>query len=1099
MKRSPKTSSAKAVAVAVESAVGAGSRADSNTVDFTDPDRPKTCLEVDFPILPVNQISNIEGNASKPVYQVSKWWARRRSSVFRSLLLSAATKAPDDLVSSGPLVWDSYYKNHQANSNIRDLRVADPFMGGGTTIIEGSRLGMNMYGVDLNPVAWFIVKTETTKVDIQSVNDLLNDIEADVKPQIMPFYTCDCPRGHKGTWTNRLTGEKMSTSFNPLTLSPKDLRDFDYYGPEIIYTFWAKHGICSDSACDHRTPIIKSPVVATKQLTVKSWKHICAHCERQYDIEEKDARLAPSTPLIVSATERPFSVIQGHNVECPHCHKTDDVNPDLHKIRMKNKRIQLSVLLHPQWLRGAGKTALIGKYGGGTVHDEYEATSRWNAVRAETLRLLELRGDIPEKVTCPETGETFSTNWEGGTQAFRIDKASGKRRPKKSTFACQSDTCGKENDVLSSIRKAGTSAPVAQFMIQGYCPMCAEDRMIYRGRFFAPITDHSRYDEAGREWARRRADDLLAFWPKSELPYGYMTSCLNGGIPNHGYTHWWTMFNPRQLLTHALILREIITSGDYDSSIREAVLSAFQQYLRNQNMFCFWDFSRDTLVPMLSNANFHPKAVAVENCVFPEIGRGNWRSCVESLLDSLKWAFSKPWEIIPHSLLTDQVTPDIAEALHGKSSKVYTEDPVQSAINLECRSATDLNSLQNESCDLVVTDPPFGGLLHYSELSDFFYVWIRLALKHEYPKLFQPEYAPKLLEAVSNRARNPTDSELYYKRLLTASWKEANRILKAGGILAFTFHHSEDEPWIAVLESLFEAGFWLEATYPIRSDEIKGLGTFGSRKIEYDIVHVCRKRRDIPSEISWPSLRRRVIADVNQLTDILRLHREEGLPNADIRVIMRGKALEYYSRHYGKVFDANGSIVDVRDALVRINSLLDESEPDFRYRFPPTASSITTQFLRAFDKNRSVLQDQIQKTLRGTSFSPSDFVERGWCVHNKAEKTFSIVEPADFAKRLSAKERFQLVQDYDQALFLVGVCVENSGVDATVALSMHIQRPHVALRSLLDWLEQRGWSDDVRKAARRARAIFEVWKASGREFREEGPQLHLPLDGPEEA
>ena len=71
-----------------------------------------------------------------------------------------------------------------------------------------------------------------------------------------------------------------------------------------------------------------------------------------------------------------------------------------------------------------------------------------------------------------------------------------------------------------------------------------------------------------------------------------------------------------------------------------------------------------------------------------------------------------------------------------------------------------------------------------------------------------------------------------YQRLLTASWKEAHRILKPGGTLAFTFHHSEDAPWVSVLESLFEADFYLEATYPIRSDETKGKGEFGSRKIE---------------------------------------------------------------------------------------------------------------------------------------------------------------------------------------------------------------------------------------------------------------------------
>ena len=46
--------------------------------DFNDPNRPKTCLEVDFPIAQINALSQLEGNAGKPIYQMSKWWARRR-------------------------------------------------------------------------------------------------------------------------------------------------------------------------------------------------------------------------------------------------------------------------------------------------------------------------------------------------------------------------------------------------------------------------------------------------------------------------------------------------------------------------------------------------------------------------------------------------------------------------------------------------------------------------------------------------------------------------------------------------------------------------------------------------------------------------------------------------------------------------------------------------------------------------------------------------------------------------------------------------------------------------------------------------------------
>ncbi|MBN1547398.1 MAG: hypothetical protein JW902_12135, partial [Syntrophaceae bacterium] len=157
--------------------------------DFNDPNRPLTCLEVDFPITPINALSNLEGNAGKPIYQMSKWWARRRSSVFRSLLIAAATEAPKDPSKAAQQVWEHYYCNHQKAGTFKKLKVLDPFMGGGTTLVEGARLGFQMTGVDLNPVAWFVVKNELACSDPAQVKALFDHIEKEVKPLIQPFYT----------------------------------------------------------------------------------------------------------------------------------------------------------------------------------------------------------------------------------------------------------------------------------------------------------------------------------------------------------------------------------------------------------------------------------------------------------------------------------------------------------------------------------------------------------------------------------------------------------------------------------------------------------------------------------------------------------------------------------------------------------------------------------------------------------------------------------------------------------------------------------------------------------------------------------------------
>ncbi|MCA0175252.1 MAG: DUF1156 domain-containing protein [Proteobacteria bacterium] len=1042
----------------VAKAVGAGKAVALETVDFNDPNRPKTCLEVDFPILPVNQVAIIEGNAGKPIYQMSKWWARRRSSVFRSMLIAAATKAPDDPSHAAKLVWDNYYANHQKKGAFKHLKVADIFMGGGTTLVEGSRLGMQMVGNDLNPVAWFVVKQELANVDLEQVKQLLADIEAEVKPQIMPYYYCDGPQGEKGKWTHLPTNKAMPADFDPLAIPRDERKDYRYEGPEIIYTFWAKHGPCQVTGCGHRTPIMTSPVMAVKTLTVKHWAHTCGKCGEAFDVEEEAARMAPDAPLYVSPSEPPYSVLdRKKGVICPHCGHTAMVNLG----KGKNKKVELSLLVHPQWLAGEAKQDANGQPYGGSAQDDVATTTRWDAARAAKIRLLEVRGALPDEVTDPDTSVSFAP--KKGTV------------PKKSHYACSA--CGTVQDVLGTIKATGKTGPMAAYAVQGYSPKRDEAGKPYSGRFFAAHdAAHARQCAAAfAEWEARKDDDLKAYWPRSEVPFGFMTHMNNGGIPNHGYTHWWTMFNPRQLLAQAQILKGILTIGDYPWGVREALLGAFQQIVRYRNMFCFWDINYDKLVPHMSNNNYHPKTNVVEGSCFGVMGSGRWSSCADGVLEGLEWGVN-PYELVSPQFVSS-VRSDGAEK--STSEKVFTGDPVL-AVTVRQGSSTELDSIDSGSLDLVITDPPFGGLLHYSELADFFYVWLRLALKDKYPDYFTADYTPKSLEAVANKAREPEDPDGFYQRLLTQCWREAHRALKPSGILAFTFHHSEDEPWVAVLESLFDAGYYLEATYPIRSDETKGEGgkpgTFGSQTIEYDIIHVCRKRTEEPKPVSWGRMRREVMADVRQLQAMLENHAKEGLPAADIQVIRRGKALEYFSRHYGKVYVDEGRTISVRDALVGVNQLIDEDADKGKEAPPVNAEPITRQFLRTFGNAPELKRDQLQKFLKGSITTPDEFVQRGWCAEKN--KVFTRTDALEFAREWSGKHRRKLTSDLDQALVLIGACFDGSGINASDTLKNDNFKPHVALKPLLEWLHRNGPDQTTRNAASRAVSIHNAWHAS---------------------
>jgi len=823
--------------------------------DFSDPKRKLTCLEADFPIAQINALSNLEGNAGKPIYQMSKWWARRRSSVFRSMLIAAATTAPDDPNEAAKLVWDHYYCNHQKAGSFKKLRVLDCFMGGGTSLVEGSRLGMQMTGVDLNPVAWFVVKNELACSDPAQVKALFEHIEKQVKPQIQAFYTTTCPRGHKGKWFRRIEGrrvegsittdgssphspillppvsnpppsewEAMPEGFDPIDLPPEERKNYRWEGPEVIYTFWAKHGPCQAKGCGHRTPIFRTPVIAEKKLSTGYAELTCPGCGTTFHAELGEIRMAPGAERVVLEGDTPFTelsqifarllndydkgnvqdtidrllklketVAHEPGLHCPACGifagkrladvierhaKPSTTNAQRKKkdLALKKKSVQMYLLIHPEWLKGASGVAEeqegrseeveggrieLGGYAGAPA----ELTSKWFESRIPGTYSTSHPPTSHPPTSHPPTSYPPLIEVRGASLPDRVTTADGSiidtgqgTVPKQAQFTCAS--CGKSQDRLSATKRIQHTAPVAAYTLQCHCPHCEAEGYTYGGRYFkAPDVDDIRKLSASeREWQERKEIDLAAYWPRMEIPFSMRTH-VKDPLPDHGYTHWWMLFNNRQLLVHACLLKAITEAPEdaWPLDIREQVLGAFQQYLRNQNMFCFWDTGYDKLVPFMSNANYNPKNLAIENSVFKQLGRGNWSSNIANTLDGIEW-MNKPWEAY--------ILPDESQA---KSEHFFLDDPIIPGNEPYCGSSTDLSMLANELFDLVITDPPFGDNLYYADLADFFYVWLRLPLRQWYAGLpeaayFEPERTPHSMEAVDNSVEHPDDREDYEKK-----------------------------------------------------------------------------------------------------------------------------------------------------------------------------------------------------------------------------------------------------------------------------------------------------------------------------------------------
>jgi hypothetical protein len=516
-------------------------------------------------------------------------------------------------------------------------------------------------------------------------------------------------------------------------------------------------------------------------------------------------------------------------------------------------------------------------------------------------------------------------------------------------------------------------------------------------------------------------------------------------------------------------------------------------------MFCIWNIQADKLEPFFSKNNYQPPNRPVENGVYHSLGRGNWSSCSGTLFEAMAW-LSNPWELVSNKNLTTTDPALAAELGDSKSAKVTPGDLLITSPTITCGTSTALDTIADGSYDLVITDPPFGDILQYAEFSGFFYAWLKPAMDRLGAGQFAPPQPPTALEAVENSQRHGKDAPKLYSRLLSGCWGEAARILKTSGILAFTFHHDKDGPWIAVLESLFNAGFYLEATYPVRSDETKGEGgtpgTFGAQKVEYDIIHVCRKRTEEPKEVSWARQRKQITQDVKQLQDILTQHQSAGLQEADLQVIRRGKALEYYSKHYGKVFVEKGREFTVREALLAINQLLDE-QADATLEAPPVlAEAYTRQFFRLFADKTSVPRDQMQKYLRGTGVSPQEFIDRGWCTEKA--KVFHAISPQDWANNLKGIRRDAMSRDFDQVMFLVGACFDGSGIRVSDTLDHPSFKPHPATADLLKWLIKHGGTTAIQNAARTASDLYRRWLGK-KENQPKITQLLIDFDITEEA
>ena len=233
---------------------------------------------------------------------------------------------------------------------------------------------------------------------------------------------------------------------------------------------------------------------------------------------------------------------------------------------------------------------------------------------------------------------------------------------------------------------------------------------------------------------------------------------------------------------------------------------------------------------------------------------------------------------------------------------------------------------------VVSTDPPYYDNIGYADLSDFFYVWLRRALKPIFPYLFATLAVPKADELVATPYRHGSkqEAERFFLDGMTRAMRRLSEQAHPGFpvTIYYAFKQSESKGgsgttsigWETFLGALMHAGFSITGTWPIRTEQPKGLRAFEQNALASSIVLVCRRR-----SVNAPAATRRefLAALKSELPTALRLLQSGNVAPVDLAQAAIGPGMAVYTR-YAKVLDAAGEPLPVGEALALINQILDE-------------------------------------------------------------------------------------------------------------------------------------------------------------------------------
>ena len=229
--------------------------------------------------------------------------------------------------------------------------------------------------------------------------------------------------------------------------------------------------------------------------------------------------------------------------------------------------------------------------------------------------------------------------------------------------------------------------------------------------------------------------------------------------------------------------------------------------------------------------------------------------------------------------------------------------------------------LPDQAAGVWFTDPPYYDAIPYSDLSDFFLVWLKRALPG-HPLLRDPfdpanPLSPKTREAVQDETKTcggRVKDRAFFEDTMGRAFAEGRRILNEDGIGSVVFAHKTTEGWEALLAGMIRGGWTITGSWPIATERPGRLRSQDSAALATSIHLVCRPRPDDAPVGDWAVVLRELPERVGEWMERLQ---GEGVRGADLVFACIGPALEIFSR-YAQVETADGGEVGLPAYLERV-------------------------------------------------------------------------------------------------------------------------------------------------------------------------------------